>query len=378
MKKIIIFYIIANFVNLSAIVVKLNPNQNIKSPPDNQIASDVTPIINPILYKNSLLKHNLEPRSNTNDALSNPWCPPSTEYDGANCIVASNSSVISHKISNYFIYNNYLYLLSSKDGGTCPSNMVDEGIFNDGHHCRTGIYIGNQTIYRGPFWFGQAIYITPLKNSGVYIPINVSNRPDWNVGNFNVMKPDGTWSQCTASVVAGNIVVTNAHCVVDQSTGKVFPAFQFHALAFDKYSEILDTVAYPEEFLKGTYEDSKPIYDYAFVKMKSKVTAGWLGIKWNVSDDVLTIISAHSYKNKTHFPLYYYYAGKAFKYKFANSGGSSGSPIIEGYNDSNSVFGNYLVGMHCCIRNEESGQIGIGPVFDSRAAQLYSELINYN
>ena len=118
----------------------------------------------------------------------------------------------------------------------------------------------------------------------------LSNKYPWSaIGRVQGTVNDGSNYHCTGSLIAENLVLTNAHCVIDPETGKLSTKIEFMPNVIDKNYQ---DKAQVEQVIYGTDFKNDPnrmSNDWAIMKINQPLGRkyGYLGWK-SLPSDVLT------------------------------------------------------------------------------------------
>jgi protease YdgD len=117
------------------------------------------------------------------------------------------------------------------------------------------------------------------------IPMTSKDYPWSAVGKIEGIGDDGRGYSCTGTLIAEDLVLTNAHCVVNPETGKLSKAIAFepnliNGIVPDKNDVAYATAVHPGTyFKKGTFDDF--VDDWAILKLNKSIGKkyGYLGWK---------------------------------------------------------------------------------------------------
>jgi V8-like Glu-specific endopeptidase len=109
----------------------------------------------------------------------------------------------------------------------------------------------------------------------------LSNKYPWSaIGRVQGTETNGQSYHCTGSLIADNLVLTNAHCVIDPETGELSKKIEFMPNVIDgKYEDI----AQVEEVIYGTdFKQSKKITpnDWAIMKINQPLGRKYGHLGW--------------------------------------------------------------------------------------------------
>lgn len=130
--------------------------------------------------------------------------------------------------------------------------------------------------------------IKPTK-AGVPTEADVNETPFSQAGKLYFTEGDGTSHSCTAQFVGElNILITAAHCVRDNETGKYYTNFKFHQgyRQGDETDKIYGIAATTQEsWVVGAGKDSNRGVDYGFIITETESQTGALGLAINLPYD---------------------------------------------------------------------------------------------
>ncbi|QLE54985.1 serine protease [Nostoc sp. TCL26-01] len=95
------------------------------------------------------------------------------------------------------------------------------------------------------------------------IPMTSRDYPWSAVGKIEGVGDDGSGYSCTGTLIAEDIVLTNAHCVVNPETGKVSQAIAFRPNLINGILRSKNDVAYATNVYYGTDFKNRDLADYA-------------------------------------------------------------------------------------------------------------------
>ena len=291
------------------------------------------------------------------------------------CILTSINSNSGYKGWFNWYANLYFVVDQSK---TCPANTTDDGISSDGRHCSTNVYIGFDNVR------------TPSYKNGVFsIPypkltrttLNQDTRPDWNTGKLYFTA--GTINTyCNAAVIAPNIIVTSAHCVEYRNT--LFTNFSFQS---SRGTSTISKVVYNTNYEVITSLEGVR-YDYAFLKLNTSVTPGYLGDAFTtVLDNTLGLSSMAMYLSYADNNIYTSpilanatYPG-VYTFEYNKGRVTGGEEVVALYNSSANVLDptNELISVISTANPEDASNtksIAYAPILDNDATALRNQLSN--
>lgn len=206
---------------------------------------------------------------------------------------------------------------------------------------------------------------------------NVKQRPFWNGGKLFFSTQDGKNYVASAEFVASNrVLMTAAHCIIDESTGLYYKNFQFRRAYNDGGGQKVSIIG---DLIWSSYYNNGSVnwaYDYAFMRTGTDSGAGWLGFKTGLPYNSMTAIG---YPGN-------YFGGKSMARVTGSKGGissniatmrdnrlgpgSSGGAWI-GDLTIDTVGGNYAIGLN------SYGSPQKGPYFDSLTYALLLKVLNW-
>ncbi|WYM01702.1 MAG: trypsin-like serine protease [Gloeotrichia echinulata CP02] len=185
------------------------------------------------------------------------------------------------------------------------------------------------------------------------IPMTSSKYPWSAVGRIKGTTADGSGYYCTGTLIDANLVLTNAHCVIDPETGKLSTRIQFLPNVIDRnYRDVAEVkrVFYGTDFSQSSNLSSR---DWAILKLNQPLGRkyGYLGWKSLPSATLISNRKAFYFVGYSKdFPnenyQKYFSAGPGWTASFeagcsivgeesgfllhdcATAGGSSGGPIV--------------------------------------------------
>lgn len=102
------------------------------------------------------------------------------------------------------------------------------------------------------------------------------------VGRIEGVTGNGSGYSCTGTLIAKNVVLTNAHCVINPETREVSQAMRFKPNLINGKVRTLDDVALVEAYHAGTdFSDGSSVNDWALLKLDRPIGEkyGYLGWK---------------------------------------------------------------------------------------------------
>lgn len=116
------------------------------------------------------------------------------------------------------------------------------------------------------------------------VPMLSTKYPWSTIGRVQGTTADAQSYHCTGALIAENIVLTNAHCVIDPDTGKLSQQILFLPNVIDRKVQDVKDVAYVEQVIYGTdFRDGATLNpnDWAVMKINKPLSRkyGYLGIK---------------------------------------------------------------------------------------------------
>ena len=213
---------------------------------------------------------------------------------------------------------------------------------------------------------------------------NVNQMPLIFAGKLFFTKPNGDF-MCSAQFIAKRVLLTAAHCVRDDETGKFWKNITF----FLQYDKGRASAKYTES-CAATFNswvqpgNEKYLSDFAMILVNEDSRNGWFGMQWNWQ-------GAYNQATKIGYPVgiskgevIQVLSGPIavgnglVELRHGNpneQGGSSGGAWIGNYDSSNSPSDNHVISVESFGFKNKPG-VDYGPYFDERIKKLYDYVGN--
>ena len=290
------------------------------------------------------------------------------------CVFPSINANSGYK--GWFTWNTFLVFVIDPSK-SCPANTVDDGggvVFNDGRHCSTNVYVDYEQT-RTPSYNNGVFSITYPKIQRT--TLNQNTRPDWNTGKL-YFTTGGITAYCNAIVLRPNIIVTSAHCV--EFNNVLYSNLSFQSARGT--STIAQVVYNPNYELVQTLDGIR--YDYAFLKLNTSVTPGYLGISFTTLDNSLGLTDFVFYLSYVDNNIYTSpllanatYPG-VYTFEYNKGTVTGGEAIVLNYNSSQYIAAsNYLLSVIAVSNPEDSSNtksVAYAPILDGDAQALLNQI----
>ena len=361
------FILLLTVINLAKATLLLNTNSNQQYWTQDKIDSAI-PFSYNIVNKTKMLGF-IQPFT-LPSSYFDIKCPVNWTDTGSGCTLPGYVSRVG-----FFNFNGGLYVQVAPNS-TCPANTNDEGPFSDGtRHCNTGVYLGYDNFRTVSYINGVLTLSYPILNRTT---LNQNNRPDWNTGRL-FFTYNGVNAYCNAVVITNSLLITSAHCV--ENGGTLYTNMYFQS---SRGNSQISTVVYPSSYdTTPAFNNIK--YDYAFLKLNTQVTPGYLGILMSQVDNSNglndLIVSLNFVDNNLYFsPLFAnatFDGVYTFQYNLPYVTG--GETLVSRYTSGPFIQGtNSVVSVISVTNPIGTGNFSVGyaPIFDGTTNALYQQIIS--